>query len=121
MGATSAFHEGGDHVAYRTGDIAGRLAGQGRLDRYNREWQSAIGDEVRRNVAFAELVRGWNPDDWDAAFAAGDCMQDLGGYRWREALRTGLTGIKCVGAYKWFKRAYGDAAYVQIRENEYTV
>ena len=121
MGATSAFHEGGDHVAYRTGDIAGRLAGQGRLDRYNREWQAAIGDEVRRNVAFAELVRGWNPDDWDAAFAAGDCMQDLGGYRWREALRTGLTGVKCVGAYKWFKRAYGDAAYVQIREDEYTV
>ena len=121
MGTTSAFHEGGDHVAYRTGDIAGRLAGQGRLHRYNRAWQSAINDEVLRNVAFAELVRGWGPRDWDAAFAAGDYMQHLGGYRWREAFRTGLTGVKCVGAYRWYKRKYGDGAYVQIREDEYTV
>jgi len=121
MGTTSAFHEGGDHVAYRTGEIAGKLAAQGRLDRYNREWKAAIGDEVLRNVCFAELVRGWEPDDWDAAFAAGDHMQHLGGYRWREAARTGWTGIKAVGAYRWFKRKFRDGAYVQIREDEYTV
>jgi electron-transferring-flavoprotein dehydrogenase len=120
MGATSAFHEGGDHVAYRTGAVAGRLAGQDRLDRYNREWQTAINDEVLRNVAFAELVRGWGPGDWDAAFTAGDHMQHLGGYRWREALQTGWTGLKCVGTYKWYKRKFGDGAYVQVREDEYT-
>ena len=120
MGATSAFHEGGDHVAYRTGEIAGRLAGRDSLDRYNPEWQAAIGDEVLRNVSFAELVRGWGPGDWDAAFAAGDHMQHLGGYRWREAIRTGLTGVKCIGAYKWYKRKFRDGAYVQIREDEYT-
>jgi electron-transferring-flavoprotein dehydrogenase len=121
MGATSAFHEGGDHVAYRTGEIAGKLAGQGRLDRYNHEWKSAIGDEVLRNVSFAELVRGWEPADWDAAFAAGDYMQHLGGYRWREAVRTGWTGIRVVAAYRWFKRKFRDGTYVQIREDEYTV
>src|SRR5699024_6034413 len=44
MGATSAFHEGGDHVAVRTGKIAGSLAGADALDAYNREWKRAVGD-----------------------------------------------------------------------------
>ncbi len=57
MGATSAFHEGGDHVAVRTGAIAGRLAANDRLERYNDAWNDAIGDEVLRNVAFADIVR----------------------------------------------------------------
>jgi len=63
MGATSAFHEGGDHVAVRTGKIAGTLAAQDRMDRYNDQWKSAIGDEILRNVGMAEVVHDFGPTD----------------------------------------------------------
>jgi len=121
MGTTSAFHEGGDHVAVRTGEIAGRLAAQEKLLRYNGEWKQAIGDEVLRNVTFADVVRGWEPDDWDRVFAATRQMQSQGGYDWRGAARSGWTALKLVANYKWTKRGFSDGAYVQLRQDEYSV
>ena len=68
MGATSAFHEGGYYLAMRTGTIAGRLAGRGRLDAYNAAWRTAVGSDIRLNVAVADMVAGYGPADWDHAF-----------------------------------------------------
>jgi len=121
MGATSAFHEGGDHVAVRTGTLAGRLAAEDRLDRYNRAWKDALESEMLRNVAFADLVRDFGPDDWDRTFATVSKMQSVNGSQWRQALAAGTLGIKAVAKYKWIKWTYRDGGYVQLTEDEYTV
>jgi len=78
MGATSAFHEGGGHVAVRSGAVAGDLAAAGELDQYNREWKRAIGGEVRRNIAMADLVRDFGPGDWDRTFRVANRMLEAG-------------------------------------------
>ena len=119
MGATSAFHEGGDHVAVRTGKIAGRLAGRGRLDRYNNQWRAAIGEEVRRNVTLADVVRGWEPSDWDRTFATVDNMMNRGQYQPRQALSAGLSGLKLLGEYEYRKLRLRLGDYVQVTEDDY--
>ena len=81
MGTTSAFHEGGDHVAVRTGAIAGELAGEGDLAAYNRRWKEAIGDEIVRNVTMADMVSAYGPDDWNRVIGAADAML---GYKWNK-------------------------------------
>jgi len=121
MGATSAFHEGGDHVAVRSGAIAGRLAGLGALRAYNREWHRAIGDEVARNVALADIVRGYGPDDWDRTFGAADRMLRQGEYSLREVPTAGLTGIRLLVRYRLAKFRYRNGGYVQISEDDYAV
>lgn len=121
MGATSAFHEGGDHVAVRTGKIAGRLAATDALDRYNREWKHAIGDEVLRSVTLAEMARDMRPADWDETFATVDRMLSIGGSRYRQALNAGLSGLSLVAQYKWTRRGFRDGAYVQLAESEYVL
>ncbi|MFB6170845.1 MAG: FAD-dependent monooxygenase [Haloarculaceae archaeon] len=121
MGATSAFHEGGDHVAVRTGKLAGELAASGTLDAYNRAWQAAIGEEVARNVAMADMVHDWTPTDWDRAFGAAASMLGEGGVTPWQTLRGGVTGLKLYAGYKWRKRGLRDGGYVQIRESEYVV
>jgi len=123
MGTTSAFHEGGYHVAARTGAIAGELAGKGRLDGYNGAWKDAIGDEILRNVSFADIVADHAPDDWDRTFAvASDLLADEGeGTLLDWKLSSGLTGAKLVTKYKTTKRKYRNGKYVQFREDEYTV
>ena len=123
MGATSAFHEGGGHVAVRTGTIAGDLAARGALDRYNEAWRAAIGDEVRRNVAFAELVRGFGPADWDTAFRATNRLLELGaagGITLGKGLRAaGPTGLSLAARYKWLKRRYRGPRMCQLRADDY--
>lgn len=119
MGATSAFHEGGDHVAVRTGTIAGRLAALGALRAYNSEWKHAIGEEIRRNVSLADVVREYEPDDWDRAFGIVDRMLNDGEYHTRNALTSGLRGLGLLGTYEWTKFGYRDHRYVQIREEQY--
>lgn len=119
MGATSAFHEGGDHVAVRTGTIAGRLAALGALRAYNTEWKHAIGDEILRNVSLADVVREYEPSDWDQSFGAVDRMLNDGEYHIREALTSGLRGLGLLGAYEWTKFGYRNHRYVQIREKQY--
>jgi electron-transferring-flavoprotein dehydrogenase len=121
MGGTSAFHEGGDHVAVRTGKIAGRLAGEGDLSGYNREWQNALGAEFLRNVTMAELVRGYQPSDWDRTFGAAEAMVNHGKYDWRNTLRAGLTGFKLLYGYKRTKSRFKSGNYVQFRESEYVI
>ncbi|PSP96192.1 NAD(P)/FAD-dependent oxidoreductase [Halobacteriales archaeon QS_5_70_17] len=122
MGATSAFHEGGDHVAVRTGKIAGRLAALGALRAYNGEWKRAIGTEVVRNVAMADFVRDFRPDDWDRAFRTVDRVvgdgRELGP---RSALAGGPAGVRMVARYARLKFRYRNDRYVQITEDEYAV
>ena len=121
MGATSAFHEGGDHVAIRTGSIAGRLAGLGAMRAYNAEWHRAVGDEIRRNCVFADMVRGYRPADWDRLFGLVNEVKNDGPFRTERALRAGLTGAKLYGEYRWTKFGYRKGRYVQVREDDYTV
>ncbi|WP_136715947.1 NAD(P)/FAD-dependent oxidoreductase [Halorientalis salina] len=121
MGATSAFHEGGDHVAVRTGKIAGQLAGQGRLDRYNDEWKAAIGEEVRRNVSLADMVRDWGPTQWDRTFGAVSDMLDGGHYRPTKAITAGATGLKLLAEYKGRKFFLRSGRFCQLREDDFLV
>jgi electron-transferring-flavoprotein dehydrogenase len=121
MGTTSAFHEGGDHVAVRSGKIAGELAAAGRLDRYNDAWQAAVGEEIRRNAAMADVVRDFRPADWDRTFAAVDRMLNRGEYSRVNLLRSGATGLGLFLRYKRAKLGYRNAGYVQLTEDEYVV
>jgi electron-transferring-flavoprotein dehydrogenase len=88
---------------------------------YNGRWKKAIGDEIVRNVTFAEVVRGWEPDDWDRVFAATRAMKNRGGYDWGGALRSGRTALQILADYKWTRRGFRDGKYVQIRQDEYVV
>lgn len=121
MGTTSAFHEGGYHVAVRTGKIAGRLAATDSLENYNKVWKRAIGDEICRNVAFADIVAEYEPDDWDWAFETVSDMQGTGddGSIISNRYAAGIGAAKILGAYKKRKFSYRNGKYVQFSEDEY--
>ncbi|WP_252700331.1 NAD(P)/FAD-dependent oxidoreductase [Natronosalvus vescus] len=122
MGTTSAFHEGGYHVAVRTGKIAGRLAATDGLEHYNDVWKRAIGDEILRNVAFADIVKDYEPDDWDWAFDVVSGMQgssDGGGSILDKKYSKGIGATKILTAYKKRKFTYRNGKYVQLAEDEY--
>ncbi|MCU4925187.1 NAD(P)/FAD-dependent oxidoreductase [Halobacteria archaeon AArc-dxtr1] len=121
MGTTSAFHEGGYHVAVRTGKIAGRLAATDSLANYNDVWKRAIGDEILRNVAFADIVADYGPDDWDRAFDIVSNMQDASneGALVAKKYSAGIGATKIVAAYKKRKFTYRNGKYVQFRADEY--
>ena len=122
MGATSAFHEGGDHLAVRTGKIAGRLAALGALRAYNDEWKRAVGEEIRRNVAFGEVVRGYRPGDWDRMFATLKTIVRRGrNFGLGSSLTAGLSGARLFGRYSRQKLRFRGDRYVQIHENAYAV
>jgi electron-transferring-flavoprotein dehydrogenase len=124
MGATSAFHEGGDHVAVRTGAIAGELAAGGDLSVYNRRWKEAAGDEVLRNVAFADVVRDYGPDDWDRTFKhVNTLMAEEGSGRLIDTGKAvaGFGAAKLALAYKRRKRKFGKGKYVRLTEDEYAI
>jgi electron-transferring-flavoprotein dehydrogenase len=122
MGTTSAFHEGGDHVAVRTGTIAGRMAAEGDLTRYNEAWREAIGNELLRNVTLAEMATGYGPADWDRTFrTAGRMLEGGGSYRLfdRDSV-AGLDAVRLVATYRLTKlRLRRRRRYVQLREAEY--
>jgi electron-transferring-flavoprotein dehydrogenase len=121
MGATSAFHEGGDHVAIRSGSIAGRLAGLGAIRAYNAEWHRAIGSEIRRNCIFAEMVRDHRPGDWDRLFGLVNDISDNNGFSMHEAAYAGWYGAKLFATYRWKKFGYRKGRYAQVREDDYVV
>ena len=120
MGTTSAFHEGGDHVAVRTGAIAGELAANGDLAAYNRRWKEAIGDEIVRNVTMADMVAEYGPADWDRVIGAADAMlaAERGGDLLSQPYRSGWESLKLLLGYKWNKRKT-KRDYVTISEDEY--
>ena len=122
MGATSAFHEGGDHTAIATGRIAGTLAAEGTLSGYNPAWREELGDEVIRNVAMADVVASYGPADWDRSFrTARRILRVADGYglfRLRNLL-LGVGAIRLLYQYRSAKRALQDGRYVQIAAGEY--
>ncbi|MFC4359356.1 NAD(P)/FAD-dependent oxidoreductase [Halobium salinum] len=124
MGATSAFHEGGDHLAVRTGAIAGELAAAGDLSAYNDRWKEATGDEVLRNVSFADVVHDYGPDDWDRTFKhVNTLMTDEGSNGLIDTSKAvaGFGAAKLAIAYKRRKRKFRNGKYVQLRESDYVV
>ncbi|WP_254862728.1 NAD(P)/FAD-dependent oxidoreductase [Halovivax gelatinilyticus] len=121
MGTTSAFHEGGYHVAVRTGKIAGRLAAVDRLGSYNDVWKRAVGSEILRNVCFADIVGDYQPDDWDRVFDVANGMigDGYGGRLLGRRYTAGIGATKLLLAYKRRKFRYRDGGYVQFAEDEY--
>ncbi|MDZ7850968.1 MAG: NAD(P)/FAD-dependent oxidoreductase [Halodesulfurarchaeum sp.] len=122
MGATSAFHEGGDHVALRTGKLAGKLAATGRLEAYNDAWKAGIGQEVRRNVTLADMVRDYGPADWDRVFRIGQRMlpnQNGAVPGLRSALAAGIPAAKLYLAYRYGKYKLRSNRFVSLPESAY--
>ncbi|WP_247000650.1 NAD(P)/FAD-dependent oxidoreductase [Halosolutus gelatinilyticus] len=121
MGTTSAFHEGGYHVAVRSGKIAGRLAATDSLENYNDVWKRAIGDEILRNVAFADIVEDYEPDDWDRAFEIVNDMQRGSGENvlFSKRYTAGIGATRILATYKKKKFQYRNGGYVQLSEDEY--
>jgi electron-transferring-flavoprotein dehydrogenase len=121
MGVTSAFHEGGDHVAVRTGTIAGDLAGRGDLSAYNDAWKDAIGDEILRNVTLADVVRDYSPDDWDRVFRTARRMiaAEKGFGVFDRRIVAGWDAAKLLLAYNWHKFRLRRRGYVTIDESAY--
>ena len=123
MGTTSAFHEGGYHLAVRTGRIAGRLAAIGDLETYNDTWKGTIGEEITRNVAMAKMVEGYTPSDWDQTFRTARRMlaETQGFEMFSRKFSAGLDATRLLVAYR--KACFGlrDGRYVQFRESEYVL
>jgi len=121
MGTTSAFHEGGDHVAVRTGAIAGRMAAEGDLTRYNEAWRAAVGDELLRNVTLAEMATDYGPADWDRTFRiAREMIASTEDYRvFDRGHATNLGAAKLVADYRLTKLRLRGRRYVQVHEEEY--
>ncbi|PLK17873.1 NAD(P)/FAD-dependent oxidoreductase, partial [Natronobacterium gregoryi] len=121
MGTTSAFHEGGYHVAVRSGKIAGRLAATDSLENYNDLWKQAIGSELLRNVSFADIVEGYGPDDWDWAFSVVNDMQGNGddNVLISKKYSAGIDATKVLAQYKKRKFTYRNGRYVQFPEDDY--
>ncbi|WP_227374206.1 NAD(P)/FAD-dependent oxidoreductase [Haladaptatus halobius] len=123
MGTTSAFHEGGYHVAVRSGKIAGELAATDSLESYNDEWKAAIGEEILRNVSFADIVADYGPDDWDHVFSVvhNITSDDDGTELIKSKVGSGVRGAKLATQYKRVKFGYRNGGYVQLKESEYTI
>ena len=121
MGATSAFHEGGDHVAVRTGAIAGELAAGGDLSGYNDRWHETIGQEVLRNVSMAEMCREYGPSDWDGIFRTARKMlaEEKGFGMFEQRFAAGFDAMKLLLTYRWNKWKLRDRRYVQLTADEY--
>lgn len=120
MGTTSAFHEGGDHLAVRTGAVAGRLAANGRLHGYNDAWRDTTGEELLRNVSLASMAQGYGPDDWDRTFRAASRMLSEGGEEMlSQKFGAGLTGLRLLAGYK-LERFRNRNRYVQLTADEYS-
>ena len=123
MGTTSAFHEGGDHVAHRTGKLAGTLAAEGRLEEYNDAWHDAIGEELKRNVAMADVVGDFGPEDWDDTIRITRKMlaaNDSGKLISKSNARSAAGGLGLYTRYRKAKFGLRKGRYAQLRESDYS-
>jgi electron-transferring-flavoprotein dehydrogenase len=111
MGTTSAFHEGGYHLAVRTGKIAGRVIAEDRVTEYNDDWREAVGDEVSRNVGLSHLVSGYTPDDWDTIIGHAKAALEGG---WLKRLRHASAILLLQRRYSRLR-----SDYVAVHEEEY--
>jgi electron-transferring-flavoprotein dehydrogenase len=111
MGATSAFHEGGYHVAVGTGKAAGRVIAENRVEEYNDEWKDAVGDELARNVGLASIVQDYEPDDWDRLFGHVNAAVD----------GSIVERLRHAPAIYMIRREYlsGRKDYIAVRESDY--
>lgn len=123
MGTTSAFHEGGYHLAVRTGKIAGRLAAIGDLGSYNDTWKGRISEELRRNVAMADMVEGYAPADWDRTFRVARRMlaESEGIGMFSRKFGAGLGATRLLLEYRKARFGFRGERYVQFRESDYTL
>ncbi|WP_336343947.1 NAD(P)/FAD-dependent oxidoreductase [Halalkalicoccus ordinarius] len=123
MGTTSAFHEGGYHVAVRSGRIAGRLAAIGDLETYNDTWKGVIGEEITRNVAMARMVEDYTPADWDRTFrTARRMLAEAQGLEMLDRrFSAGIDATRLLFAYRKARFAFRGDRYVQFRESEYVL
>lgn len=123
MGTTSAFHEGGYHLAVRSGKIAGRLAAIGDIETYNDTWKGRIGEEILRNVSMAEMVKEYTPADWDRTFRVADRMlAESGGLDMlNRTFGAGLGATRLLLNYRTTRFALRDGRYVQFRESGYAL
>ena len=123
MGTTSAFHEGGDHLAVRTGWVAGKLAALGDMSDYNRYWKKYVGEELLRNVTMAEMARDYGPDDWDGVVRTANRMlagEESGGMElFDRKFAAGWDAMKLLANYRRQKFRFRDGRYVQLTEDEY--
>lgn len=120
MGATSNFHEGGDHGAVITGHLAGKLAAEDELDRYNEEWRRELGPEIYGNVGFAEVLKGWGPEELDRAFS--NLIGDSQPSSLNDLLWTGKILFEYASKNEFLRekvRMNGDREYTLILEDEY--
>ena len=123
MGTTSPFHEGGYHLALRTGALAGTLAGTDRLAAYNDAWKTTLGAELGLNVAVAAIVDGYRPRDWDRAFRVGRSL-GIGGHALRYRAfpsAAGLAGLGYLLRYAAKRWQYRNGRYVQLPESAYNI
>ncbi|MDY7082366.1 MAG: NAD(P)/FAD-dependent oxidoreductase, partial [Halobacteria archaeon] len=121
MGGTSAFHEGGYHIAMGTGKTAGRLIARGRIDEYNREWKKGeLGREIHRNVCLAHIVRDYKPDDWDSAFRSAEISRGNMEASLLERVSSTVGMFKILAKQKYLMNV-AKKNYVQINESDYTV
>jgi len=122
MGTTSAFHEGGYHVAVRSGRIAGQLAAENRITDYNDAWQEALEAELLRNVCFADIVGDYTPDDWDRVFATTrELLSDDRGSLVNWGPTAGLSATKLYLTYRLRRFRGRNGGYIQLREADYTI
>lgn len=111
MGATSAFHEGGYHIAVGTGKAAGRVIAEDRAEEYNKEWRDAVGEEVARNVGLSRLVSDYKPGDWDSIIGHAKAALEGG---WVERLRHAPSILVLQRRYSSLR-----SDYVAVREDDY--
>jgi electron-transferring-flavoprotein dehydrogenase len=113
MGATSAFHEGGYHVAVGTGKAAGRVIAENRVEEYNDEWKDAVGDELARNVGLASIVQDYEPEDWDRLFGHVNAAVD----------GSIVERLRHAPAIYMIRREYlrGREGYIAVTEDDYNL
>jgi electron-transferring-flavoprotein dehydrogenase len=108
-------------IAVHDDRVTGELDDLDALRANSPKWHSAVDDGVRRNCVFADMVRGYGPDDWDTVFGLVDDIKGEEGFTPRQAVYAGATGAKLFGEYAWRKFRYRNGGYAQIREDEYAV